>query len=543
MGGYGAMHSIRTKTTLLTVCAIVASITIVTLMGAIAIRDIGKSDSGQLLTLLCESGEKNLDSYFESVEQSVQMVSAYVESDLEGLAPDQLDAHIGRAKDIFSKMTHRTNGVLTYYYRIDPEVSKTEKGFWFVNVNGEGFKEHEVTDITLYDTNDTSKLVWFTVPKDTGEPMWLSPYITENLGARVISYNVPVYWRGRFIGVIGIEIDYSTVADTVGSITLYDNGYAFLVDDEGNVIYHPYIDVTKMDTPPKVPDGLMSDKSLIRYTYNDTKKEAVWMPLSNGMRLYVSVPVAEIDAGWVGLIWRVSIVSVVLLLAFVLITLRFTKRITKPLQELTEVAEQVNEGDYNCELTYVGNDEIGTLTAAFRKLMTHLGVYIQDLNDRAYVDALTSVRNKGAYDVFMKDLQMGLDEQTSPQEFGVCIFDCNNLKKVNDEAGHDKGDLYLKSACALICDVFDHSPVFRLGGDEFAVILRGSDYRDRDQLIKQFDDTCAKRRTESKNLWERTDVARGVAIYDPDIDESVNDVVRRADKLMYENKWSRKNQE
>ncbi len=535
------MHSIRTKTTLLTVCAIVAAIVLSTLIGAIAIRNIGKADSDQMLMLLCSSGEKNLDSYFESVEQSVQMVSAYVESDLDGLAPDQLDAHLERTKDIFTKMTDKTNGVLTYYYRIDPTVSDTSKGFWFVNTNKDGFKEHGVTDITLYDTNDTSQLVWFTVPKNTGEPVWLPPYITDNLGARVISYNVPVYWRGRFIGVIGIEMGYTTIAKQVNNITLYDNGYAFLTDEEGNLIYHPYIDVTTLTEPYEIPDGLVSKNSRVRYVFNGIKKEAVWLPLSNGMRLYVSVPVAEIDANWVRLIWMVSAASVVLLVVFALITMRFTKHITKPLQELTEVAERVNEGDYSCKLSYDGDDEIGTLTTAFRNLMSHLGVYIKDLSDRAYVDALTSVRNKGAYDIFMQDLQTSLQEQTNPQEFGVCIFDCNNLKKINDEYGHDKGDVYLKSACSLICDVFDHSPVFRIGGDEFAVILRGNDFANRDYLIEMFDDTCAKRRAQGQNPWERTDVARGVAVYDPDVDDTVSDVVRRADKLMYENKWTQKN--
>lgn len=534
------MHSIRTKTTLLTVGAIVTAVTIATIMGALAIRSIGKKYSDQLLTLLCESGEKNLDSYFESVQQSVQMVSAYVESDLGGLAPDELDEHLERTKDIFTKMTYRTNGVLTYYYRIDPEASKTEKGFWFVNENGEGFKEHEVTDITKYDTSDTSQLVWFTVAKDTGEPVWLPPYITDNLGARVISYNVPVYWRGRFIGVIGIELDYATVAAQVDSIQLYDNGYAFLTDSEGNLIYHPRIEVTSLKEPIPVPAGLLSNDHRVYYTFDGVRKEAVWLSLSNGMRLYVSVPKAEIDADWVSLIWRVSLVSLALLIVFAFVIMRFTQRITQPLQELTEVAEKVNEGNYDCELTYEGSDEIGTLTAAFRKLMSHLGVYIKDLNDRAYVDALTSVRNKGAYDVYMKDLQTGIDEQTSPQEFGVCIFDCNDLKQVNDQAGHDKGDLYLKSACAIICNVFDHSPVFRLGGDEFAVILRGKDFMNRDELIREFDDICAHRRVHAQNTWEAIDVARGLAEYDPDIDETVDDVVRRADKLMYEDKWLRK---
>ena len=72
-----------------------------------------------------------------------------------------------------------------------------------------------MTDITKYDTEDTTKLVWFTVPKATGKPVWLPPYITENLDAKVISYNTPVYLKGRFIGVIGIELDYSFMAEMV----------------------------------------------------------------------------------------------------------------------------------------------------------------------------------------------------------------------------------------------------------------------------------------------------------------------------------------
>ena len=63
---------------------------------------------------------------------------------------------------------------------------------------------------------------------------------------RVISYNVPVYWNDRFVGVIGIEIDYSTMAEQVDHISLYDNGFAFINDAAGNLIYHPRIDVPSL---------------------------------------------------------------------------------------------------------------------------------------------------------------------------------------------------------------------------------------------------------------------------------------------------------
>ena len=153
------MHSIRTKITLATVGTIVVTMAVATILGVIAIGNIGSRSANQMLYLLCETGEKNLDHYFESVEQSVQMVSAFVESDLDGLDDTRLQEHLDRVSEIFNKLTYKTNGVLTYYYRIDPSVSANVKGFWYVNLDGSGFVAHEVTDITRYDTEDTTKLV------------------------------------------------------------------------------------------------------------------------------------------------------------------------------------------------------------------------------------------------------------------------------------------------------------------------------------------------------------------------------------------------
>ena len=214
------MHSIRTKFTALTVTAIIAALSIATLIGVISIRDLGRSDADQMLHLMCTTGTMNLESYFESVEHSVETVSTLVQDSFEGIPLDQLDDQIERARNLFGRIANNTNGVLTYYFRIDPEISDTEKGFWYVNQEGEGFQEHKVTDITDYDTNDTSQLVWFTVPKATGKGIWLPPYYTENLGELVISYNVPVYYKDVFVGVIGIEIDYAMLAREVENISV-----------------------------------------------------------------------------------------------------------------------------------------------------------------------------------------------------------------------------------------------------------------------------------------------------------------------------------
>ncbi len=536
------MHSLRTRITLLTVCMIVVAVTVVSLLSVFFIRRNEHRQTDQLLLMLCETGERNLDYYFDSVQKSVNKISSYVEEDLDREVKDldskDLEQHMERARSYFENIAYKTNGVLTYYYRIDPTVSDTVKGFWYTNLDGDEFVPHEVTDITLYDTQDTSKLVWFTVPKYTGEPIWLPPYITDNLDVRVISYNVPIFYKGNFIGVVGIEIDYTTMAEQVQSIRLYNNGYAFLNDSEGDIFYHPRIDVATLgeEDAPGVPEGMMSDSTFIRYNFDGVEKQAAWLPLSNGMRLTVAVPVSESEGNWQSLIREILIVSGAVLAILSLFTLYYTGHITKHLEELTRAAEEVDKGNYDFELDYNGDDEIGRLTSTFKRLSGNMKDQIIDLNKRANVDALTSVRNKGAFSDAIEELQKKMDAGGPPPVYAFGVFDCDNLKSVNDQYGHDKGDIYLKTACSLICRVFQHSPVFRIGGDEFSVILQNEDYDNREALIAAFfegaEETCGTK----ENPWEQIHVAMGVAVYDPEKDAAVIDTVRRADKLMYENK-------
>ena len=536
------MHSLRSRITLLTICVLIAAVGIVTTLSVLFMIRSEKREGEQTLLLMCETGERNLDYYFNSVEKSIGRVSAFAEEDLGSVGEDGLDAHVELVREYFDEVAHKTNGVTTYYYRIDPEYSDSVKGFWYTNLDGSDFKEHEVTDITGYDTTDTSKLVWFTVPKATGDAVWLPPYITDNLDLRVISYNIPVYDRGTFVGVVGIEIDYTTMAEQVSAIRLYSTGYAFITDRDGNLIYHPEIDVASLTdtTRPEVPDGLVSESTFVKYRYDGVSKEAAWLPLSNEMRLVVAVPENELDGEWQRLIREILIASLLVLIALGFVARWFANSITKPLEELTAAAEEVDRGNFDVRLDYESDDEVGRLTSTFRTLAGHVKEHISDLNRKVYVDALTSVRNKGAFSAELDVLQDQVDKDPEKTEFGICVFDCDDLKLINDSFGHDKGDIYLKTASRLICRVFQHSPVFRIGGDEFSVVLRNEDYANRDELARRFGIEAEHINSTASSAWEEVRITMGLAVYEPGTDHAVIDTVRRADKRMYESKREKK---
>jgi diguanylate cyclase (GGDEF)-like protein len=147
-------------------------------------------------------------------------------------------------------------------------------------------------------------------------------------------------------------------------------------------------------------------------------------------------------------------------------------------------------------------------------------------------DELTGTKNKNAYRELEKSVQSNIDNGMDYLPFGLVVCDANNLKTINDTQGHAAGDEYLKASAKLLCDIFVHSPVFRIGGDEFVVFLRGSDYADKDALMKKLQDQVV----ENNKAASGPVLASGMAIYNPNSDRVVSEVFERADKEMYKNK-------
>jgi len=157
-----------------------------------------------------------------------------------------------------------------------------------------------------------------------------------------------------------------------------------------------------------------------------------------------------------------------------------------------------------------------------------LGKRLAQAQTEARIDALTGVKNKYAFIEAEERLdgRIAADDQL---QFAIVMLDVNDLKTVNDTAGHQAGDQYLRHACKYVCDTFKRSPVFRVGGDEFAVIAQGNDYERIEELIEEVN---------AHNIEaSRTGgivVACGMAKFDHDA--NVAAVIERADRAMYENK-------
>ncbi|WP_322184126.1 bifunctional diguanylate cyclase/phosphohydrolase [Neglectibacter caecimuris] len=203
------------------------------------------------------------------------------------------------------------------------------------------------------------------------------------------------------------------------------------------------------------------------------------------------------------------------------------------LKKLAEAVEQISAGRFELSLSVEGKDEIGRLEAGFQSMTEHLTRHLDELSDLAYRDSLTSVRNRVAYQKDAARLDQRL--KTERCDFAVIVLDVNYLKYINNTYGHALGDELLVKGCKIICGVFQHSPVYRIGGDEFVVILEREDLKNDEELTETLRHSMVEIDCLDGTAF-KTPISMGIARYEQGKDLSFDDVFRRADALMYENK-------
>ncbi|MBU4260350.1 MAG: diguanylate cyclase [Proteobacteria bacterium] len=158
------------------------------------------------------------------------------------------------------------------------------------------------------------------------------------------------------------------------------------------------------------------------------------------------------------------------------------------------------------------------------------------LREIAITDELTSLLNRRGFRAMAaKQLQMA-----KRQEGNVFLMyaDVDNLKWVNDHLGHHAGDQVLIEIADLLRATFrDSDTIARLGGDEFAVLL--IDPADEKSVINRLEKNLRAKNNLEQRSYELS-LSIGVVRYDPEHPSSIEELMNRADNLMYECKQRKK---
>jgi two-component system cell cycle response regulator len=124
----------------------------------------------------------------------------------------------------------------------------------------------------------------------------------------------------------------------------------------------------------------------------------------------------------------------------------------------------------------------------------------------------------------------------------LLYIDMDDLKRINDHCGHSEGDQALIGLGSILKKTFRESDIIaRIGGDEFAVLLESTDENDEvliTRLYENIRDYNAKVSQEYK-----LSVSVGAAQFDPEYPISIDELLSKADALMYAQKRERRKKE
>ncbi|MBI4682594.1 MAG: PAS domain S-box protein [Nitrospirae bacterium] len=157
------------------------------------------------------------------------------------------------------------------------------------------------------------------------------------------------------------------------------------------------------------------------------------------------------------------------------------------------------------------------------------------LREAAITDDLTGLLNRRGFFAFSGQQCKLADRNKKPMS--LLYLDIDGLKTINDELGHKAGDNALIDAADILKRSFRKSDIIgRIGGDEFAVLLTEPSESDIENVVVAH----LRKKLKEFNIQGGRNyellLSMGIAHYDPDRPCSIDEILIRADDLMYEDK-------
>lgn len=139
-------------------------------------------------------------------------------------------------------------------------------------------------------------------------------------------------------------------------------------------------------------------------------------------------------------------------------------------------------------------------------------------------DSLTKLQNRGAFERASKKIN-------GKKPYSVIILDIDKFKEINDNYGHEYGDLVLIEVASIIRKSFDNNcSCYRIGGDEFCVIRRDADHDELKLQLKFMANNLGEIRKEDKLL---PTVSYGYSFFNGFKNFTFKEILKQADNQMY----------
>ncbi|MBI3537269.1 MAG: diguanylate cyclase response regulator [Chloroflexi bacterium] len=164
---------------------------------------------------------------------------------------------------------------------------------------------------------------------------------------------------------------------------------------------------------------------------------------------------------------------------------------------------------------------------------------LEELRAASQFDELTGLSNRRGF-LALGRQQLKIAKRVKKQML-LFFADLDNMKWINDSLGHHEGDLALNEMTQILRETFRDSDILaRIGGDEFVILAGEAPGTSAETLAFRLQHNLENHNAKPDRPYLLT-ASVGVAHYDPEQPGSIEELLARADALMYGQKRSKKN--
>lgn len=326
--------------------------------------------------------EKELTkSMLASVEKSAESINRWLGTIV--LEPESI-ASTPAAKAINEDFAHLDEQNLYRHKILHANHPSIFLDIYAANANGEYHTIIKDGDNYTIFTGDISDRPYFQSIMAGGPTQITPPLISKTTGIPNVFMVSPIQDDdGRPLGLIGAGISLKYIQHIAEDLNTGDTGYGFIIANDGTYIYHPEkslimkAKITELDNPMlnKLGRMMVAGKSgLYSFTENDKDMLALYFPIPlTGWAVASVLPKSELFAPAVNMVKILLLITSFFSILVGLAIILAMKRLTRPLQNLADHAQQLSKGDLNIPALQIeSGDEIGKLSRAFNQMTTNL---------------------------------------------------------------------------------------------------------------------------------------------------------------------------
>lgn len=301
-------------------------------------------------------------------------------------------------------------------------------------VKSAGYLEHTFivdTTSTIFSDSSTSTLGKNIVDRDyckqalLGNNAVSGTLTSKDSGAQIIVFTSPIVYNGKVIGFVGNGVLAGSFATYLKNTKIPEipSSYTYLVDETGNMIYHPT--KSKIGKPvdnssikaviAKIKAGEKINSSFISYIFNGSEKMSYYgeVPKSNWL-IVISASKSDVTASVNKMIYIIIGIALLIAIITVIIGIILSRTITKPISKLNDLVlktsklELDHDDKFNDLIKY--KNEIGDISRSIQIMRKSLRDVINSLKNTS--DDLET--NSGLVKDLVAELK-GFSEETSAE--------------------------------------------------------------------------------------------------------------------------------